>query len=120
MKNHNINFRSVVFTLGLLRCVSRLPVTCVCVRACVCVCVCACVCVCVCIICIPSPRQHKFRAMNGALLASPVRGELGYAHRPQLGSQIYCPVGNKILGPIGKEDVCPNGWQICIQQFGQL
>src|SRR6218665_3995821 len=26
------------------------------------------------------PRQQKFRAMNGAHLASPIRGELGYAH----------------------------------------
>ena len=25
------------------------------------------------------PRQQKFRAMNGAHLASPIRGELGYA-----------------------------------------
>ena len=42
------------------------------------------------------PRQQKFRAMNGAHLASPIRGELGYAHRPQLGSQIHCPNGNQI------------------------
>src|SRR6218665_1259439 len=33
------------------------------------------------------PRQQKFRAMNGAHLASPIRGELGYAHWPQLGTQ---------------------------------
>src|SRR6218665_1846181 len=26
------------------------------------------------------PRHQKFRAMNGAHLASPIRGELGYAH----------------------------------------
>jgi len=26
------------------------------------------------------PRQQKFRAMNGAHLASPIRGELGYVH----------------------------------------
>src|SRR6218665_2621265 len=39
----------------------------------------------------------------------PLRGELGYAHRPQLGSQIHCPVavGHQIWGPLGKEDVCP-------------
>ena len=30
------------------------------------------------------PSQQKFRAMNGAHLASPIRGELGYAHWPQL------------------------------------
>src|SRR6218665_1650328 len=46
--------------------------------------------------------------MNGAHLASPIRGELGYAHRPQLGSQIHCPIGNQICGPLGKDDVCPN------------
>ena len=40
------------------------------------------------------PRQQKFRAMNGARLACPIKRELGYAHRPQLGSQIDCPFGN--------------------------
>ena len=67
------------------------------------------------------PKQQKFRAlMNGAHLASPIRGEFGYAHWPHLGSQIYCPIGNQIWGPLGKQDLCPNGWQICVQQFGQL
>src|SRR6218665_3935466 len=67
------------------------------------------------------PRQQKFRAMNGAHLASPIRGELGYAHWPQLGSQIYCIIGNQIWGPIArKQDLCPNGCHICVQQFGQL
>src|SRR6218665_2897328 len=60
------------------------------------------------------PRQQKFRAMNGAHLASPIRGDLGYAHRPHLGSQIHCPIGNQIWGTLGKEGVCPNftlyGW----------
>ena len=46
--------------------------------------------------------------MHGAQLASPIRGEPGYAHRPQLGSEIHCPAGHKIWGPLGKEDVCPN------------
>src|SRR6218665_3856437 len=46
--------------------------------------------------------------MNGAHLASPIRGELGYAHWPQLGSQIYCIIENQIWGPIGKQDLCPN------------
>ena len=46
--------------------------------------------------------------MNGAHLASPIREELGYAHWPQLGSQIHCPIGNQIWGPLGKDDVCPN------------
>src|SRR6218665_2328343 len=54
------------------------------------------------------PRQQKIRTMNGAHLASPIRGELGYAHRPQLGSQIHCPIGNQIWGPLGKDNVCPN------------
>jgi len=31
-----------------------------------------------------------------------------YANRSQLGSQIHCPIGNQIRGPLGKEDVCPN------------
>src|SRR6218665_590900 len=46
------------------------------------------------------PRQHKFRAMTEAHLASQIWGELGYAHRPQLGTQFW--------GPLGQEDVCPN------------
>ena len=41
--------------------------------------------------------------MNGAHLASPIRGELGYAQWPQLGSQIHSPIGNQ-----RKDDVCPN------------
>src|SRR6218665_1573145 len=46
--------------------------------------------------------------MNGAHLASPIRGELVYAHWAQLDSQIHFPIGNQIWGPLGKEDVCPN------------
>src|SRR6218665_3406626 len=46
--------------------------------------------------------------MNGAHLASPIRGELGCAHWPQLGSQIYCIIGNQIWDLIGKQDLCPN------------
>src|SRR6218665_1036473 len=46
--------------------------------------------------------------MNEVHLASPIRGELGYAHRPQLGSQIHCLIGDQIGGPLGIEDVCPN------------
>ena len=46
--------------------------------------------------------------MNGPHLASPIRGQLGYAHWPQLGSQsIALFIGHKIWGPLGKEDVCP-------------
>ena len=41
------------------------------------------------------PRQKKFRAMNGAHLASPIRGELGYAHWPQLGTQFIALLGTK-------------------------
>src|SRR6218665_664778 len=41
------------------------------------------------------PRQQKFRAMNGAHLASPIRGELGYAHWPQLGTQFVALLGTK-------------------------
>src|SRR6218665_187695 len=37
----------------------------------------------------------------GAHLTSPIRGELGYAHRPQLGSQIHCPIyWYQIWGPL--------------------
>jgi len=31
--------------------------------------------------------------MNGAHLASPIRGELGYAHWPQLGTQFIALLG---------------------------
>src|SRR6218665_1207083 len=51
------------------------------------------------------PRQQKINEMNGAHLASPIRGELGYAHWPQLGTQIHSPIGNQIWGPLGKDDV---------------
>jgi len=50
--------------------------------------------------------------MTGAHLANPIRGELGYAHWPQLSTQIW--------GPLGQEDVCPNGYRIFVQQFGKL
>ena len=33
------------------------------------------------------PRQQKFMEKNVAHLASPIRGKLGFAHWPQLGSQ---------------------------------
>ena len=41
------------------------------------------------------PRQQKNNAMNGAHLASPIRGELGYAHWPQLGTQFIALLGTK-------------------------
>src|SRR6218665_2705895 len=41
------------------------------------------------------PRQQKFRAMNGAHLASPIRGKLGYAYWPQLGTQFIALLGTK-------------------------
>ena len=42
------------------------------------------------------PRQQKFRAMNGAHLASYIiRGELGYANWPQLGTQFIALLGTK-------------------------
>src|SRR6218665_1883624 len=65
-------------------------------------------CVCVHIYLYTKPRQQKFRAMNGAYLASPIRGELGYAHWPQLGTQFIALLGTKFRGPLGKQDVCPN------------
>ena len=33
-----------------------------------------------------------------------IRGELGYAHWPQLGSQIHCPIRSKIWGPLRQTD----------------
>src|SRR6218665_1536834 len=53
----------------------------------------ACVCVHIYIYRPTKPRQQKFRAMNGAHLASPIRGELGYAHWPQLGTQFIALLG---------------------------
>ena len=41
------------------------------------------------------PSQQKFKAMNGAHLASPIRGELGYAHWPQLGTQVIALLETK-------------------------
>src|SRR6218665_2109991 len=56
----------------------------------------ACACVRVCAHYIyTKPRQQKFRAMNGAHLTSPIRGELGYAHWPQLGTQFIALLGTK-------------------------
>src|SRR6218665_349827 len=55
------------------------------------------------------PRQQKFRAMNGAHLASPIRGELNWlCSLAPAGNPIYCPIGHQIWGPLGKQDVCPN------------
>src|SRR6218665_365191 len=61
LKSHNNNFPSVVF--ALLRCVygSLWPVACGWVRVCAYI--------------YTKPRQQKYRAMNGAHLASPIRGE---------------------------------------------
>src|SRR6218665_1993898 len=83
LKSHNNNFPSIVFTL--LRCVYGClwPVTCVCVRAYVLIYI------------YTKPRRQKFRAMNGAHLANPIRGELGYAHWPQLGTQFIALMGTK-------------------------
>ena len=54
--------------------------------------------------------------MTWAQFAGPIRGEVGYAHWPQLGTKVW--------GPLGKEDVCHNFAlmvnHICVQQFGQL
>src|SRR6218665_3127765 len=49
--------------------------------------------------------------MNGVLLASPIiiRGELGYAHRPQLVPKFIALLGTKFGAHlIWKEDVCRN------------
>ena len=44
------------------------------------------------------PRQQKINEMNGAHLVSPIMGELGYAHWPQLGTQFIALLGTK-FGP---------------------
>src|SRR6218665_977704 len=41
------------------------------------------------------PKQQKFNEMNWAHLASQIRGELGYAHWPQLGTQFIALLGTK-------------------------
>ena len=46
--------------------------------------------------------------MIGAHLASPIMGNLGYAHRPQLGKVIHSIFGEPNFGPSGQEDVCTN------------
>src|SRR6218665_1353809 len=51
-------------------------------------------------------RQQKFRAMNGAHLASPISAWL--CSLAPAGNPIYCAIGHQIWGPLGKQDVCPN------------
>src|SRR6218665_2653491 len=81
MKSHNNNFRASC----LHYCDASMAACGLRVRACVCV-----------HIYIPSPcSQQKFRAMNGAHLANPIRGELGYAHWPQLGTQFIALLETK-------------------------
>src|SRR6218665_131721 len=47
--------------------------------------------------------------MNGAHLASPIRGELNWlCSLAPAGNPIYCPIGHQIWGPLGKQDLCPN------------
>src|SRR6218665_1042131 len=48
-------------------------------------------------------RQQKFKEMNGAHLASPIRGELGYAHWPQLGTQFIAILGTKFGAHYGNK-----------------
>ena len=54
------------------------------------------------------PKQQSFRAMTGAHLANPIRGDLGYAHWPHLENLIHFPIGHQISGPLGQEDVWTN------------
>src|SRR6218665_1559649 len=44
----------------------------------------------------------------GSILASPIRGELGYAHWPQLRNLINSPIEHQIWDPLGKEDGSPD------------
>ena len=52
------------------------------------------------------PKQQKINETNGAHLASPIRGELGYAHWPQLGTQFIALLGTK-FGPIRERKCLP-------------
>src|SRR6218665_4005763 len=71
--------------------------------------------------CGTDPDSKKINEMNGAHLASPIRGELAWlCSLAPAGNPIYCPIGHQIWGPLGKQDLCPNGCQISVQQFGQL
>ena len=49
---------------------------------------------------------------------------LGTVWQAQLGDFLVMLTGpqpgTQIWGPLGQENVCPNGYQICVQQFGQL
>ena len=44
------------------------------------------------------PDSKKINEMNGAHMVSPIRGELGYAHWSQLGTQLIALLGTK-FGP---------------------
>jgi len=48
------------------------------------------------------PKQQKIREMNGANLDSPIRGELGYAHRPQLDPKFIVLLGTEFGAHYGK------------------
>src|SRR6218665_3846813 len=56
---------------------------------------------------VPLPRQQKFNEMNGAHLASPIMGELDYAHWPSWEPNLL-PYWAPNLGLLGKQHVCPN------------
>src|SRR6218665_4024681 len=100
----------------------------------------ACVCVRVCAYIYTKPRQQKFRAMNGAHLASTIRGELvmligpswepnllpywapnsGPIWQAQLGESWLCslaPAGNPIYCPIGHQIRGPLGKQDLCPNF---
>src|SRR6218665_2978671 len=59
----------------------------------------------------PDSKNNSLRTMTGAHLACPFRGELGYAHWPQLGTKFGVRYANKML--IIKVTNC-------VQQFGKL
>src|SRR6218665_1723149 len=90
LKSHNNNFPSVVF-YGVYITAMCLWLPVACVRACVCIYI------------YTKPRQQKFRATDGTHLASPIRGELGYAHWPQLGTQFIDLLGTKFGAHYGNK-----------------
>ena len=62
-----------------------------------------------------------FRAMSGAHLAIPVRGDLGYAQWPQLGTQFIALLGNQFISLLGTKFVAHSGKHVLalmVTRFG--
>src|SRR6218665_3037453 len=62
-------------------------------------------------------RKQKCRAMNEAHLASPIKGELGYAQRPIFGLPNSLPYWKPNLGPIRERRCLP---YLCPKRLANL